>query len=261
MYGDGALAISAEAPSAVTSDRLFPLVPAELASRVGAKRLLDVAVAVLLLVALAPVIAVVALAIKLDSRGPILYRCRRVGFRGEELEMLKFRKMADGAAGPGLTAANDLRLTRCGRFLAATKLDELPQLWHVLEGEMSLVGPRPEDPEFAAVHLADYESIVKVKPGITGLSQLAFARETTILDPEDTISGYLSRLLPAKVQLDLLYARNRSFRMDLWILAWTAVAVVFRRDVAVNRGSGHLGLRRRARPNPSLPSKEAEVSC
>jgi lipopolysaccharide/colanic/teichoic acid biosynthesis glycosyltransferase len=169
--------------------------------------------------------------------------------------MLKFRKMADGCGGPPLTTTDDARLTRCGRILAATKLDELPQLWHVLKGEMSLVGPRPEDPDFVAVHKPAYRQILEVKPGITGLSQLAFVREMKVLDPEDRIASYLTRLLPAKVQLDLLYARSRSVRMDLRIIAWTAVAVLLRRDVAVDRTTGRLGLRRR--PRRRFPAAES----
>jgi lipopolysaccharide/colanic/teichoic acid biosynthesis glycosyltransferase len=224
-----------------------------------AKRLVDFVLAAFLLVLLAPVMALVAAAIKLDSPGPIFYRCRRVGFFGDELEMLKFRKMSDGAEGPRLTSADDPRLTRVGRLLTATKLDELPQLWHVLAGEMSLIGPRPEDPHFVAVHVAEYAEIVTVKPGITGLSQLAFVREAEILAADDTVDGYVGRLLPAKVQLDLLYARNRTLPMDLWILVWTAIALVLRWAVAVNRDSGRLSRRRRRRRATDLEG--TKVSC
>jgi lipopolysaccharide/colanic/teichoic acid biosynthesis glycosyltransferase len=210
-----------------------------------AKRLLDLALAIPLCVAVVPLFAVIALAIKLDSRGPVFYRCRRVGFRGRPLAMLKFRKMADGVSGPALTSADDSRFTRCGRLLAATKLDELPQLWHVLTGEMSLVGPRPEDPEFVELHKIEYAEILQTQPGITGLCQLAFARETKLLNSEDRVTSYIGQLLPAKVRIDLLYARRRSMRMDLRILVWTAVAVLLRQEVAVDRASGRLTLRRR----------------
>jgi lipopolysaccharide/colanic/teichoic acid biosynthesis glycosyltransferase len=107
------------------------------------KRLLDVLAAGALLVVLSPLIAVTALAIKLDSHGPLFYRCRRVGRGGRELRMFKFRKMHDDADGPALTVNGDARLTRVGSFLARSKVDEIPQLWNVLKGEMSLVGPRP----------------------------------------------------------------------------------------------------------------------
>ena len=199
----------------------------------------------MLLVLLALPIALIAVAIRLDSPGPAFYRCRRIGFRGREFLMLKFRKMHDDASGPALTAKQDARFTRLGRFLAESKLDELPQLWNVLRGQMSLVGPRPEDPGFVAEQSDAYERILDVRPGITGLCQLAFARESEILDPEDALRHYLVSILPQKVAMDVLYAERRSLRMDLRIAAWTLAAVVFNRPVAVHRGSGRMNVRRR----------------
>ena len=214
-----------------------------------AKRLLDVVASSLLLVALLPLLVVVAAAVKLTSRGPLLFRCARVGLDHSELAMLKFRKMRNGAAGPALTAKDDARLTRVGRLLASSKLDEVPQLWNVLKGEMSLVGPRPEDASFVAARREEYAQILTVKPGITGLCQLAFAKESEVLGSEDTIDVYVGRLLPKKIELDLLYVRHRSLRLDLRILAWTAVAVLFRRDVAVHRSTARLSRRRRLTPD------------
>jgi lipopolysaccharide/colanic/teichoic acid biosynthesis glycosyltransferase len=210
----------------------------------AATRLLDVAVASLVLALLMPLILVVAAAIKLDSRGPIFFRCRRVGFRGRELRMLKFRKMRDGVSGAALTTSNDARFTRLGRFLAKSKLDEIPQLWNVLKGEMSLVGPRPEDPGFVELRSDDYAMILTVKPGITGLCQLAFAKENEILDSDDVFQDYVERLQPDKIALDRLYVSRRSMSMDLRIIAWTGVAVLFRRDVAVHRSTAALTRRR-----------------
>jgi len=220
----------------------------------AAKRLFDLAGAGLLLLLLAPVLVVVSIAIKLDSRGPVLYRCRRVGLEGVEFAMIKFRKMAVDAAGPALTIAGDERFTRLGRFLAAARLDEFPQLWNVLKGEMSLVGPRPEDPEIVSVNRDGYAAILEVKPGITGLCQLAFAKEAAILNPDDRVRDYLERLLPQKMAIDTLYAARHSLSMDLRIIAWTAIAVVFRRDVAVHRGTGRLTVRqpRRHALQPSM---------
>jgi lipopolysaccharide/colanic/teichoic acid biosynthesis glycosyltransferase len=209
----------------------------------GLKRALDITAAATLLLLLTPVIVVLAVAIKLESRGPVFYRCRRVGRYGSELEMLKFRKMYDGATGPALASASDERFTRIGSFLARTKLDEVPQLWNVLRGHMSLVGPRPEDPSFIALHRDDYEQILNVRPGITGYCQLAFARESEILDSNDRQKHYVERILPQKVRLDCLYAAERSFTVDLRILWWTAMAVVLSREVAVNRETGRLGRR------------------
>jgi len=209
------------------------------------RRLVDIAVSGLVLLIALPVLLVVAAVIKVDSHGPVFFRCRRVGFRGAELLMLKFRKMRDGAACAAVTLSGDDRFTRVGRILAKTKLDELPQLWHVLRGEMTLVGPRPEDPGFVDLRGTDYATILTVKPGVTGLCQLAFAKEGEVLRPEDRVRDYVERLLPQKAALDVLYVGRRSLLMDLRILGWTAVAVLGRRDVAVHRSTGKLGLRRR----------------
>jgi lipopolysaccharide/colanic/teichoic acid biosynthesis glycosyltransferase len=217
-------------------------------SRDVVKRTLDIGLAATLLVLLTPVIVVVAIAIKLDSRGPVLYRSRRTGRRGVEFAMLKFRKMYDGAAGPLLTASDDARLTRVGRILASKKLDEIPQLLNVLKGEMSLVGPRPEDPSFVERRRVEFERILSVRPGITGLSQLAFAREPEILDADDREADYERRILPQKLELDKLYTEGGSFSKDLEILAWTVASIVFGRPVAVHRSNGRLTRRRRSTP-------------
>ena len=110
---------------------------------------------------------------------------------------------------------------------------------------MSLVGPRPEDPEFVAEQSDAYERILDVRPGITGLCQLAFAKESEILDPDDALRHYLASILPQKVAMDVLYAERRSLRMDFGIVAWTLAAVMFNRPVAVHRGSGRMNVRRR----------------
>jgi lipopolysaccharide/colanic/teichoic acid biosynthesis glycosyltransferase len=209
------------------------------------KRSLDLFAAAGLLLVLSPLIAVIAISIKLDSAGPIFYRGRRVGRGGGELKMLKFRKMRGDAAGPPLTLTDDERLTRVGRFLARSKIDEVPQLWNVLKGEMSLVGPRPEDQSFVELRPDDFREILRVKPGITGLSQLAFARESELLDASDRLSDYLERFLPQKIALDRLYVARRTIWRDLSILLWTVAAVLLRRDVAVNRRTGRLTRRRR----------------
>jgi lipopolysaccharide/colanic/teichoic acid biosynthesis glycosyltransferase len=204
------------------------------------KRWIDFTVAGVLLLLASPLIAVLAVLIRLESPGPAFYRCRRVGALGRPLNMLKFRKMHDGAKGPSLAAPDDARFTRLGSFLARTKLDELPQLWNVLTGEMSLVGPRPEDPAFVEMNQKAYTTILEVRPGITGLSQLAFASESDVLDPSDRLGHYVRNILPQKIGMDRLYAARRSVRMDLRILWWTARAVVAKRDVAVNRETGRL---------------------
>jgi lipopolysaccharide/colanic/teichoic acid biosynthesis glycosyltransferase len=227
----------------VTKDRLGAAV----------KRTLDVMGAALLCVLLLPLLVAIALLVVADSPGPAFYRAQRVGFRGRPLAMLKFRKMHATAGGDPLTVACDPRFTRVGAWLARTKLDELPQLWHVLRGEMSLVGPRPEAPDFVARFPEDYRVILTVRPGLTGYTQLAFLHEGAILDPVDPQGHYVTGLLPQKVALDRLYAAHRSPHRDLEILGATMVALLFRQPIAVHRRTGALTRRRRAaRPLSSI---------
>jgi lipopolysaccharide/colanic/teichoic acid biosynthesis glycosyltransferase len=213
--------------------------------RLPVKRAMDIALSASALLLLSPLFAVIALLVVLDSRGPVFFRADRVGFRGRPLRMLKFRKMKTGARGVALTVSGDVRLTRLGAWLVRTKLDELPQLWHVLRGEMSLVGPRPESPEFVARFREDYDVILRVRPGITGYTQLAFAREGAILDPSDPHGHYVQALLPQKVGLDRLYASRVSIRRDVSILVATFMTLVLRQPVAVHRDTAALSLRRR----------------
>jgi lipopolysaccharide/colanic/teichoic acid biosynthesis glycosyltransferase len=211
----------------------------------GTKRAFDIAIALVVLLVLAPVLAAVALLVVLESPGPVFYRAERIGYRGRPLRMLKFRKMYDGASGPALTLAGDRRLTRVGAVLARTRLDEAPQLWHILRGEMSLVGPRPEDPRFVACHPDEFSRILAVRPGLAGWSQLAFADEGRLLSREDPHAHYVRAILPQKVALDVMYAERVSLRRDLKILAAISVAVGLRVPIAVNPATGALTLRRR----------------
>ena len=208
-------------------------------------RTLDAFIAAVLLLMLLPFILLSAIAVRLDSPGPAFFRVDRTGWRGGRLRMLKFRKMWDDATGPALTVGDDERFTRLGPLLAKLKLDELPQLWHVLTGDMSLVGPRPESPEFVDLHRREYATILGVRPGITGLSQVAFAEESRILDEENPVNHYVGAILPQKVALDVMYARKRTFWLNVRILFWTAAAVVMRRQVAVHRDTGKMNLRKR----------------
>jgi lipopolysaccharide/colanic/teichoic acid biosynthesis glycosyltransferase len=219
-------------------------------------RIFDICVAAVLLALLAPTLMIVAAAIAIESPGGAIYRCRRIGRGGKPFDMLKFRKMPVDACGPALTIAGDGRFTRVGEVLARLKLDELPQLWNVLRGDMSLVGPRPEDPEFVELFPDEFSVILTIPPGVTGLSQLAYAREGEILDPTDRAADYMARVLPQKLMLDKLYAERRDPDRNLQILFWTASAVMLRRAVSVNRETGALTLRRR----PAAAARDASTT-
>ena len=217
-------------------------------------------VALLLLAVFVPLIVVLAIAVRVDSPGSVFIRCRRVGQGGREFDMLKFRKMFNGAGGPALTSPVDERLTRLGRVLAKYKLDELPQLWNVLRGQMNLIGPRPEDPAFVELHQPAYSEICTLKPGVTCLSQLAFARESEILDPDNRVADYVGRVLPQKLGLDRLYAERRSLAMDARILIATIFVTVFRGEVAVDRTSGRLTIRHRSPLGSGIQATVAEAT-
>jgi lipopolysaccharide/colanic/teichoic acid biosynthesis glycosyltransferase len=227
-----------------TTSSTPPPTSARLPRRAG-KRAFDIVVSVLLLVAIAPLLLLVAVVIKLDSRGPVFYRVRRVGYRGRTLMMLKFRKMHEHAKGGPLTAAGDPRLTRVGHMLTRTRLDELPQLWDVLRGRMSIIGPRPEDPHFVGLHAADYEVILSIRPGITGLSQLAYVEESRIVSEDNPVEDYIARIMPQKLTLDKLYASRSSLKLDLSIIRWTIITLLLGRPVAVSRTTGRMNVRRR----------------
>jgi len=189
------------------------------------RRAFDLCALVLVLPLLALPLLIVSVAVFLDSPGSVFFRARRMGYRGRPFEMIKFRTMRVDNAGHAVAGANDNRITPVGGFLRKTRLDELPQLWNVLRGEMTLVGPRPELEEFVDLHADEYREILTVPPGITGPTQLRYAGlEPHLLslhaDPE---RFYREQLLPGKVKLDLAYARGRSFGADLAVLAETLV--------------------------------------
>jgi lipopolysaccharide/colanic/teichoic acid biosynthesis glycosyltransferase len=165
----------------------------------------------------------IAVAIFVDSPGSVIFRSTRIGRNGRPFAMLKFRKMRAGAKGHALTLQDDERFTPIGRFLAATRLDELPQVWNVIRGDMRLVGPRPEIECFVSEFAEQYEEILTVTPGITGVAQLEFLDEKTLLDGADPAAAYREHVLPHKIKVDLAYVRTRSLVSDLTILARTAV--------------------------------------
>lgn len=196
-----------------------------------AKRLFDLLLSSLGLVLLAPLLLALALWIKLDSRGPVLFRQERVGRFGRPFLIHKFRTMAVDAPtrGPQITIGADPRITGAGRFLRRSKLDELPQLWDVLRGAMSLVGPRPEVPRYVALYPdAQRRLLLSVRPGITDLASLQYRDESEQLagsaDPERT---YVDVVMPAKLALSTRYVQEASFGGDLRLILAT-VASLFR---------------------------------
>ena len=209
------------------------------------KRLIEIVVAAMVLLLLAPLVGLVALAIVLESPGGVFYRAERVGFRGKPLRMLKFRKMHREAVGGPLTAHGDGRLTRVGAVLRRTRLDELPQFWHVLRGEMSLVGPRPEDPRIVCCRSDEFADILKVRPGISGFSQLAFADEPRILSRRIRSRTTFTASFHRSARWIACTSPERRWATDARIAFWTVVAVLLRQPVAVHRGTGAMSLRRR----------------
>lgn len=196
----------------------------------AAKRGLDIIASAAGLIALAPVGLCAAAAIGLEDGHPIIYRATRVGRHGRPFVMYKFRTMwRDAAArGPAITTAVDPRITRVGRLLRRAKIDELPQLWNVLRGEMSLVGPRPEDLVYVALYTPAQRAVLEVRPGMTGPAQLAFADETRLLRPSRAHEDYVDLVLPAKLAIDLEYVATLSLWRDLRTLAQTAWALFSR---------------------------------
>jgi lipopolysaccharide/colanic/teichoic acid biosynthesis glycosyltransferase len=173
------------------------------------KRFLDIMISLAALLVLAPVWLLAVLAIALESGGPVLFQQTRLGLQGREFNMLKFRSMRQNAAatGPYFTAANDTRITRVGRFIRRTSIDELPQLLNVLRGDMSLVGPRPDLPAQRGLYSdADWAQRCSVRPGITGLAQAMLRSEATEAQ---------------RLALDLRYTREASVWFDLKILGLT----------------------------------------
>lgn len=169
-----------------------------------------------------PLLLLIALAIWFEDGLPVLFRQVRVGRFGREFELFKFRSMRRNQSGQALTAEGDRRVTRLGRFLRKYKLDELPQLWNVMRGDMSLIGPRPEVPQFVALADPTWRAVLQVKPGITDLATLAYRNEEKILAGyADVERGYLEVVLPAKLALNREYLMRRSFRSDMRLLALT----------------------------------------
>lgn len=191
------------------------------------KRLFDIIISIIVLIVSAPLFLLIAIAIKRSSPGSVFYRGSRIGRYGKPFKILKFRTMRDGPesnGGPRITAHDDERITPIGRWLRDTKLNEFPQFWNVIKGEMSLVGPRPEDPEFTKTWPKPvWDEVLSVRPGITSPASVQYHDEEKLLSNCNVEQMYLIELSPKKVRLDQLYVRYHSLLLDLDTIFWTAL--------------------------------------
>jgi lipopolysaccharide/colanic/teichoic acid biosynthesis glycosyltransferase len=197
------------------------------------KRIFDIAIAIFFTVAFLPISVIIAILIKLESAGPIFFRQARTGRLERPFYILKFRTMHHESQGLNITMCGDDRITRLGRILRKTKLDELPQLMNVLKGEMSIVGPRPE----VVSHLTHYDPetrhiIFSERPGITDLASLLYIHEERLLaESDDPVKTYFDVILPEKNRLRVRHIVQESMLFDLKILIWTVLKIVFRHQM------------------------------
>ncbi len=198
----------------------------------GIKRLCDLAASIVFTLLLSPVFLFIAMVVKLSSRGPVFYRGVRTGLHGRPFRILKFRTMVQDAEklGGPTTGTNDRRVTKIGSLLRKTKLDELPQLFNVLTGEMSLVGPRPEVLEYTALYNDEEKIILSMRPGITDYASIEFANQDDLVGSVDPDRYFREHIMPRKTQLRVKYVREWSLWGDFKIL-WRTLARVGKRIV------------------------------
>jgi len=191
-------------------------------------------VSFILLVILSPVMVIAAVCVRLGSEGPVIYRAQRVGRGGKVFSLYKFRTMRPDAdkSGQGITTANDERVTGVGKWFRKLKVDELPQLVNVLKGDMSLVGPRPEDPRYVALYTEKQKRVLDVKPGITSEASVRYRSEEEMLAGADWETAYVNTIMPDKLRIELEYLEHRTLWSDLRVLWRTAVCVFRPRDKA-----------------------------
>jgi lipopolysaccharide/colanic/teichoic acid biosynthesis glycosyltransferase len=196
--------------------------------RGGVKRAVDLLASSLAIAALAPLLVLLAALVACSSRGPILFRQERVGLDGRPFRILKFRTMRPGPGLP-ITGAGDARVTPIGRWLRRAKLDELPQLFNVWRGEMSIVGPRPEVPVYVAGYGPEERRVLDVRPGLTDPATLAYRDEERLLGrvpPQEREIYYRSEILPRKLRMNLAYVDQASLFGDAWLVVRTFGAIV-----------------------------------
>jgi lipopolysaccharide/colanic/teichoic acid biosynthesis glycosyltransferase len=195
----------------------------------GLPRQAEAAIALVGLVMVAPLIALTAIVIAVTSRGPVIFRQKRMGRKGRPFTMYKLRTMRMANSGPQVTASDDVRVTSVGKFLRKAKLDELPELWNVLKGDMSLIGPRPEVPRYVDPDDPRWRLVLEARPGIADPMTLQLRNEEALLVEveDDRERFYLEALLPFKLEGYLSYLQARSWWSDLKVLWQTIFAVAF----------------------------------
>lgn len=192
------------------------------------KRAFDILASALGLIVLSPLFLLIAILVRMISPGPAIYRATRVGRNGRLFTLYKFRSMVVNAdkQGSAITTADDHRITRIGRVLRRGKLDELPQLYNVLRGDMSLVGPRPEDPHYVAFYTPEQRKVLSVRPGITSLASLTYRDEESILKGGEWERNYLHVVMPAKLAIDMEYAEKATLIHDVVLIFRTIYWIV-----------------------------------
>jgi lipopolysaccharide/colanic/teichoic acid biosynthesis glycosyltransferase len=195
------------------------------------KRIFDFIASLIGLILLSPFLVIIGILVKISDKGPVFYRSKRVGQNFKPFYLLKFRTMVVNAEelGPSITKGGDQRITKIGRFLRKTKLDELPQLWNVVKGELSLVGPRPEVEKYISFYKDDYKEILKIRPGITDYAAIKFRNEEEFLAKfEDVEKAYIENVLPEKIKLYKTYLNEIGFLTDLKVIFKTLWAIIFK---------------------------------
>lgn len=197
------------------------------------KRIFDLVASFLGLLLLSPLFLLIGALVKLEDGGPIFYKQRRVGYQGRKFTIWKFRSMRVDAdkAGPSITFGEDPRITRVGKWLRKTKLDELPQLFNVFRGEMSFVGPRPEVPEYVAMYTPEQRVVLNLLPGITDPASLKYRNESEFLATSpDPLETYVSVVMPDKIRINLEYSHSANILSDIWIILKTVTSALFPGD-------------------------------
>ena len=192
------------------------------------KRIFDLLSSLMGLIILSPLLMLISLLIIIDSKGSAFYSQKRVGRKGKQFNLLKFRTMNQNSDIKGLlTIGNDLRITRIGHYLRKSKLDEIPQLINIIRGEMSVVGPRPETPNYVELYTEEQQKVLNVRPGLTDYASLEFINESeTLAKHEYPEKAYIETIMPQKLSLNLQYIRDQSLLLDIKIIFKTLLRIL-----------------------------------